>query len=286
MKKITFILFLMASLSYSQNTVDSSAGSAWTGFVTATPDCQGGFGFGQPNLAELVTVLDVPGNTITLKPQLTLYDANLGDCVWDNGAGNGGSILEVSTFVEPAGFADQDLTFQGNVTSSTFAAGYTAVAFIKGLDPNAGFSDVLGGRTASLSSTGNFSISATAAELSSTTTPGIIVQYGFAVTGRNAPSASEAALGSVVVTEFILSNDNFNIEQFSVSPNPTKNAWTVEGTNTIDTIEVFDILGKRVLTLNPNNQKVAIDASSLKTGIYIAKLTADGATKTVKLVKN
>ena len=37
MKKITFILFLMASLSYGQNTVDSSAGSAWTGLGGGNP---------------------------------------------------------------------------------------------------------------------------------------------------------------------------------------------------------------------------------------------------------
>lgn len=84
----------------------------------------------------------------------------------------------------------------------------------------------------------------------------------------------------------VLSTNDFETAQFTVAPNPTKDVWTIESNNTIDTIEVFDILGKSVITLNPNNQNASIEASGLKTGIYLAKLYSNGGFKTVRLVKN
>ena len=83
-----------------------------------------------------------------------------------------------------------------------------------------------------------------------------------------------------------LSSNSFELESLNVYPNPTKNSWTIQGANTtINTIEVFDILGKRVQTLSPNNSEATIDAKDLKTGIYLAKLYSDNGTKTIKLVK-
>ena len=84
----------------------------------------------------------------------------------------------------------------------------------------------------------------------------------------------------------VFSNNDFILSDFKVSPNPTKNVWEVNASVNIDTINVFDILGKRVISLSPNNQKVSIDASNLRTGIYLAQFSSNGATKTVKLVRN
>ncbi|RNC84252.1 MAG: T9SS C-terminal target domain-containing protein [Winogradskyella sp.] len=83
------------------------------------------------------------------------------------------------------------------------------------------------------------------------------------------------------------STNDFNLDSFRVYPNPSNSTWTIEGANTnIDTIEVYDILGKRVQTLSPNSQEVTIDAAGLKTGIYLAKLYSGDAVRTLKLVKN
>ncbi|GGI56628.1 T9SS type A sorting domain-containing protein [Winogradskyella haliclonae] len=92
---------------------------------------------------------------------------------------------------------------------------------------------------------------------------------------------------TVAANESSFSTNNFDINSIRVYPNPTNDGWNIEGANsTIDTIEVYDILGKRVQTLNPNSQQTTIDASGLKTGLYLAKFYSGDAVKTIKLVKN
>lgn len=79
--------------------------------------------------------------------------------------------------------------------------------------------------------------------------------------------------------------DEFAVNEFSVFPNPTTNNWTVTGTRDIESIQVYDILGKQVISVNPNASEVLIDASTLKTGLYFAKISSANGSKTVKLVK-
>jgi len=82
-----------------------------------------------------------------------------------------------------------------------------------------------------------------------------------------------------------LSNSDFNFTEFSVKPNPTSNIWTVTGQNQINKIEVFDILGKNVISLQPNAFEVELNATNLKSGLYLARIASDQGVKTVKLVK-
>ncbi|NRD23328.1 T9SS type A sorting domain-containing protein [Winogradskyella litoriviva] len=81
--------------------------------------------------------------------------------------------------------------------------------------------------------------------------------------------------------------NEFEINDFTVYPNPTNLIWNVKTKNqTISSVQVFDVLGKQVITLKPNKNEVLIDASTLKSGIYFAKLTTANGTQTIKLVKN
>lgn len=73
----------------------------------------------------------------------------------------------------------------------------------------------------------------------------------------------------------------------SVYPNPSTSSWNIKTNNqTIDSVEVFDILGKQVIALSPNASEVSVEASGLNDGIYLAKITSNNNIKTVKLVKN
>lgn len=70
-------------------------------------------------------------------------------------------------------------------------------------------------------------------------------------------------------------------------PNPTLNVWNVKTNNeVINEVSVFDVLGKQVITLSPNSHTVSIDASSLNSGLYFAKIKSDNGTKSIKLIKN
>lgn len=83
---------------------------------------------------------------------------------------------------------------------------------------------------------------------------------------------------------FALSTDNFEVNKFSIFPNPTNtgevNISSVNATPI--TVTVFDILGKQVKNATISNNR--LDVSNLKSGIYLLRLTQDGATSTKKLV--
>jgi hypothetical protein len=81
-----------------------------------------------------------------------------------------------------------------------------------------------------------------------------------------------------------LSVDNSKLEEFKLYPNPTVTGKvTISSRNSsVISAQVFDILGKQVLQADLNNNE--LNVSSLRTGLYIVKLTQDEATITKKLV--
>lgn len=74
---------------------------------------------------------------------------------------------------------------------------------------------------------------------------------------------------------------------FSVSPNPSSSVWTITGkTQSNFSTHLYDVTGKLISVFeNISSQELTIDASSLKAGIYFAKITSDDASTTLKLVK-
>ena len=81
-----------------------------------------------------------------------------------------------------------------------------------------------------------------------------------------------------------LSNDTFSISKLRLYPNPVRDFITIE-TNNIDVsaVSVFDILGKNVLSQKQltNNR---LDVSTLKKGIYLIRIDANGASTTKKVI--
>ncbi|MCC1483046.1 T9SS type A sorting domain-containing protein [Winogradskyella immobilis] len=83
----------------------------------------------------------------------------------------------------------------------------------------------------------------------------------------------------------VLSNDDFNVTNFSLYPNPTSTGEvTISTVNSgAISIMVYDILGKQVKNeALPSNGR--LNVSSLKSGVYIMRITQDNATVTKKLV--
>ncbi|MGA9638701.1 T9SS type A sorting domain-containing protein [Flavobacterium sp.] len=79
-----------------------------------------------------------------------------------------------------------------------------------------------------------------------------------------------------------LSNKDFNSFTSSIYPNPVKDVLNINTQESIQKIEVLDILGKTVLT---NKGENTVDVSSLNNGIYFLKLTSDKGVSTNKFVK-
>ncbi len=84
----------------------------------------------------------------------------------------------------------------------------------------------------------------------------------------------------------VLSTDDFSKSSFKAYPNPTQDIWTVKGQNTqIETIRVYDVLGKQVLALIPNSSEAIISSSGLKSGIYFAQIETLSGIDNIRLIK-
>ena len=266
----------------SGNSVTVATSQAWNAYVNAFNVSDNGYAFGFP-----YTVSDLratpTATSMTLEPNTAIWTAEASNSAWfDQGATTQTALLyiEASSFIEDNTLAGSDLTFTGNVSVSDLGSEYTVVAFVKALDPNAGYATVVN-NTADISSTGDFTASATAAELAA----GYIIQYGFAVTGPLADPA-DTTLGSVVIGEATAGVDDNSFVNVSVYPNPSNSNWNFRTGNTVITsVEVFNLLGKRVVSQNNNSTELSISTQGLTSGIYIARITTEQGVKSVKLIR-
>ena len=106
------------------------------------------------------------------------------------------------------------------------------------------------------------------------------------------PFMQDPTTGSIVYVDNILltqneilSVDNFDTAQFSVYPNPSIDVWNISNNALINTVAVYNVLGKQVIALEPNATEAVIDASSLNSGIYFARIDGANGATTVKLIK-
>ena len=79
--------------------------------------------------------------------------------------------------------------------------------------------------------------------------------------------------------------DNVNATKFSYYPNPTTGVLKVTAANRIETIELFNTAGQKVMTFAPNANDSEINLSSLPKGLYFVKASVNGQVITNKVIK-
>ena len=89
----------------------------------------------------------------------------------------------------------------------------------------------------------------------------------------------------VVFAQGVLGVDDFSKEVFSVYPNPVKDVLNIQSKANVESVVIYDILGKVVLSTRPDAVSPAIDMSGLTSGAYMVNVTIDGTSKTVKVIK-
>lgn len=57
-----------------------------------------------------------------------------------------------------------------------------------------------------------------------------------------------------------------------VYPNPASNMVTIESTTEINTVEVYDVTGKKLISMNTSDRKVQINIEQLAAAVYMVKL--------------
>lgn len=84
-----------------------------------------------------------------------------------------------------------------------------------------------------------------------------------------------------------LNVDNKDFVNFKIYPNPTNHSWQIKNqTNKIINVTLFDVLGKNVLSVFPNSNDLTIDGSTLKDGLYFAKIKTENSSYSIKLIKH
>ena len=69
-------------------------------------------------------------------------------------------------------------------------------------------------------------------------------------------------------------------------PNPANDVLTLSTQNTVNTVEIFNVLGKKVITMQVEDTSAEINVSNLNAGIYLIRYQINNSTSTKKFVKN
>jgi hypothetical protein len=88
-----------------------------------------------------------------------------------------------------------------------------------------------------------------------------------------------------VVKSSTASTEDLKQFNFSAYPNPASTNLTISASKNIENVEIFNVIGQKVMTLTPNNSNSVINVSSLNSGVYILKATIEGIKGSYKFVK-
>lgn len=281
MKKLyTLFLITIVSMGYSQTTINFDANAAWTGYMSWTgPSGNGEGGWG---VADLVAIIDGGGNTATLKPN-RINDL---DPYWQTTPAGllGEKIMTASLYVEDMTLGQTNFDWTGNVSSFGIDPQFTVSAFIKVFA--AGYA-LLDEFYVPINATGDYTLNYDGSEATAA-----IVQYGFVTVGPNVnPEAQYDTdynnFGSIVVTEASLSTNDVELSQVKAFPNPTENVWNITtNSQNIQSIALYDVLGKQVFASQPNSSEVTISSEKLSNGLYFAKVKTVNGESNLRLVKH
>lgn len=104
--------------------------------------------------------------------------------------------------------------------------------------------------------------------------------------------AHDNFLGFAYVDNFRTNDEDLSVNDFtsdSFSHYFDVNSKTLNlssSTNLLNSVEIYDVLGKSVLNTGLSGNEAAIDVSSFKDGIYLARITTNTGVKTIKFVKS
>ena len=273
--RVAWAVLVLASVSSSLATAGD-----WRGYMNVFnldgSGGQGGYVFGNawgvPDLKTVVvngsgTGTSITNNVLDLYPNYNTYNAS--DPFWSNGSGGGNKWMEANTFVETT-VSGPTAVFSGTVNAFSLASQYNAVAFIKVLDPLAGYSTT-SYTSQPLTGLGNFSLLTDTAFF-----PGQLLQYGFAVSGVNANPANAAALGSLRV---ITQPSSGSIVLINVGSGTTRTQAQAGYPSIQNAILVSKTGGGTVVfdAANPYTAPTSIDAGTLRVS-NTAGLTASPVT--------
>ncbi len=89
-----------------------------------------------------------------------------------------------------------------------------------------------------------------------------------------------------IVVDATLSTTDFESDLgFSYYPNPVNDNLTLFAQKNIENVSVYNLLGQEVLRATPNAINTDVNMSELQSGAYFVKVSINGNTETVKIIK-
>ena len=72
---------------------------------------------------------------------------------------------------------------------------------------------------------------------------------------------------------------------FSYAPNPSKDFIKVSAANNIENVEIYNLIGQKMLSKNLNSNSETLNISHLAKGVYVMNVTIDGSKGSFKIIK-
>lgn len=104
--------------------------------------------------------------------------------------------------------------------------------------------------------------------------------YGVLINANGCPS-----LATAVTIDLFLGINDLDISALRVFPNPTNSFVNITYKESIDDIEVYTMLGQRVIYQSVNTTDAQVDLSHLSSGTYMIKISLGDSSQLVKVIK-
>lgn len=75
------------------------------------------------------------------------------------------------------------------------------------------------------------------------------------------------------------------LEGLKYHPNPVQNQLSISYSQNIESIEVFNLIGQKVLALKPHSTDFQLDMSMLPPATYLVQINTENASKIIKVIK-
>jgi len=81
-----------------------------------------------------------------------------------------------------------------------------------------------------------------------------------------------------------LSNDKNSIDGFTYGPNPTKGELRLKAKVILEKATIYNILGKKIMSVNGESKEMKLDFSNFSSGIYLVKVQSGETNQTFRIV--
>lgn len=82
-----------------------------------------------------------------------------------------------------------------------------------------------------------------------------------------------------------LSTDNYSIAELKYYPNPVSNQMTISAKDMITRVELFNLLGQQIKTIDAESTELNVDFSELPTSTYLIKVYSEQKVQVFKVIK-